>query len=189
MSFDDARQLLAFDYRVMTFLVSLGVIQIAAARSSLTGLWLVKRRDVVRRIGWSLIAAGLLLYYLLPLWQSGPWATAVDPTLPRAWHTAPLGDLTAAHNISDTQGGLSGNTQATLLIASAVTATLVAALFGAVTVRRLRGPKPDDNAIGLEILDGGNLLTAIRSSWSRGNHQGTPNTGARLGGPDARARP
>jgi hypothetical protein len=82
VSFVDARQLLAFDYRVMTFLVSLGIIQLAVARSSLTGLWLVTRRVMVPRIGWFLVVAGVLLYLLLPLWQTGPWATVADPTTP-----------------------------------------------------------------------------------------------------------
>jgi hypothetical protein len=174
VSFDDARQLLVFDYRVMTFLVSLGVIQLAAARSSLIGLWLVTRREMVRRIGWFLVAGGLLLYLLLPLWQSGPWAIAAGAASPQTWHTAPVGDLTAAHNISDTQGGLSGNTQATLLITSAFAATLVSALFGARTVNRLRAPKPSDDAIGFETLDGANLVTAIRSAWLPGHHRAAP---------------
>lgn len=166
MSFDDARQVLEFDYRVMTFLVSLGIIQLAAARSSLTGLWLVTGRRAVRNTGRLLVAAGLMLYFLLPLWQSGPWATADDPTTPQGWHTAPLADLPAAHNISDTMGGLSGNTQAVLLITSAVVALLIAALFGAWTVRRLRTTTSDVRASGIEALAGGNLAAAIRSAWS-----------------------
>lgn len=172
MSFADAREVLTFDYRLMAFLVSLGVIQLAAARSSLTGLWLVTRRKMVRGIGLILVAAGVVIYLLLPLWQSGPWATAADPTAAQAWHTASVGDLTAAHNISDTQGGLSGNTQATLLITSAAAAFLVAALFGALTVRRLSARRPRDDASGVEVLDGGDLVAAVRSAWGsrRGPH-------------------
>jgi hypothetical protein len=186
VSFDHARQVLAFDYRVMTFLVALGIIQLAAARSSLTGLWLVTRRETVRRIGWFLVAAGLVLYLLLPMWQNGPWATAADPTTPQAWHTAPIGDLTAAHNVSDTQGGLSGNTQATLLMISAAAATLVAALFGAGTVRRLGASKPDGDAIGFELLDGDNLISAIRSNWAHRDHRGSAHAGASATGRDAK---
>jgi len=166
MSFDDARQVLTFDYWVMTFLLSLGLIQIAAARSSLTGLWLVARRETVRRVGWALLVAGLVFYFLAPLWQAGPWSVASDPTAPQAWHTASAVDLTAAHNISDTSGGLSGNTQAKLLITSAAVAIFVSALLGAWTLRRRGGTGPDGYAVGTEALERGNLLDAVRSSWA-----------------------
>ncbi|MGB8362571.1 MAG: hypothetical protein WCE80_14330 [Acidimicrobiia bacterium] len=166
MSFADARQVLTFDYRVMTFLLSLGIIQIAASRSSLTGLWLMSRRETVRRIGWALFVAGLLFYFLAPLWQEGPWAVADDPTAPQAWHTASPGDLTAAHNISDTSGGLSGNTQAKLLITSAAAAILVSASLGAWTLRRRGGSSLDGQVVGTEALETGNLVDAVRSTWS-----------------------
>lgn len=166
MSFDDARQVLTFDYRVMTFLLSLGLIQIAAARSSLTGLWLATTRETVRRVGWALFVAGLAFYFLAPLWQAGPWSVASDPAAPQAWHTAPAVDLTAAHNISDTSGGLSGNTQAKLLITSAAFAILVSALSGAWTLRRRGGTRPDGHTVGTEALEESNLLDAVRSSWT-----------------------
>lgn len=166
MSFADARQVLTFDYRVMTFLLSLGLIQIAAARASLTGLWLVTRPETVRRVGWALFVAGLVFYFLAPLWQAGPWSVASDPTAPQAWHTASPVDLTAAHNISDTSGGLSGNTQATLLITSAAVAILISASMGAWTLSRRGGIRPDGDAVGTEALEKGNLLDAVRSSWT-----------------------
>jgi len=102
----------SWQYLVMAFLACLGIVQIAAARSGRRHLFLMHRRRATAILGFVLLVGGIALFYLIPLWMAGPWGPR-DPVEGAAtWGTATLESLTAARNINDTAGGLSGHWQA-----------------------------------------------------------------------------
>lgn len=102
----------SWQYLLMAFLACLGVIQTAAARSGRRHLWLMRRRRATTTLGVVLLVGGVAFFYLIPLWTAGPWGPP-DPVEGAAtWGTATIESLTAARNINDTAGGLSGHWQA-----------------------------------------------------------------------------
>ncbi|MDH3260639.1 MAG: hypothetical protein OEM84_06655 [Acidimicrobiia bacterium] len=121
----------SWQYLLMAFLACLGIVQLAAARSGRRHLWLLRRRRATRLLGVVLVVGGIALFYLLPLWMAGPWGLGqVDGSA--TWATASLQSLTAARNINDTAGGLSGHWQALW-----VSLAWIAAVFFARAVGRI----------------------------------------------------
>lgn len=119
---------------------------------------------MVRGLGLVLLITAAGVYYLAPLWVEGPWADAED-SIARSWHTVDLGDLSAAHNVGDTNGGLSGNTQAILLLAACSASFILCALVGLV-LRRRKGERSSRSQSGLETLEKGTIVDAIATAYS-----------------------
>lgn len=99
-------------YLLMAFLVCLGAIQLAAARSGRRHLWLVGRRYLTYLLGALLVAGGISIFYLLPLFTNGPWGPPSPGYDSPTWAHATWQTLPSARNINDTVGGLSGHWQA-----------------------------------------------------------------------------
>lgn len=159
MGFLAARELFAEHYFTVAFTASLGVLQIAAARGSLRGLWLAKRRSTVRALGLILVVVSAGIYYLAPLWTVGPWADPSSGSL-QTWDEAELEDISAANNVNDVRGGLSGNTQAILLLAASATSFTLSALAGVVLRERANRLTPTPRS-GLDALRQGTIIEAI----------------------------
>lgn len=125
----------SWQYLLMAFLACLGIVQLAAARTDRRHLWLLRQRRSTALTGFFLLLAGMVIFYLVPLWVAGPWGPldSIDGTV--TWARAPAETLTGARNINDTAGGLSGHWQA---LSFAV--AWVGAAFFARTVGRIRKP-------------------------------------------------
>lgn len=168
MGFNEARELFSGHYLLLAYLASLGVIQLAASRASLRGLSLVGRRRATGWLGAGLVVTGVVLYYLMPLWVAGPWGTDGPAVPDRPWTVAELDELSAARNVNDTRGGLSGNTQAILLTGGFLAAFATTAAAGALVTRRSREESEPRNApSGIAALRSGNLVDASVATWSR----------------------
>lgn len=102
----------SWQYLLMAFVACLGIVQMAAARSGRHRLWLLQRRRSTALLGALLLVGGMVLFYLIPLWMAGPWGPPDPVDGVATWGTSPLESLTAARNINDTAGGLSGHWQA-----------------------------------------------------------------------------
>lgn len=166
MGFNEARELFSGHYLLLAFLASLGAIQLAAARASLRGLWIAGSRSAVRWLGIGLLTAGIVLYYLMPLWIPGPWGTIDSAVSSRPWTVAEIEDLSAARNVNDTRGGLSGNTQAILLLAGFSIAFATSAGAGALVTRtRRRRDEARSARSGIGALVNGNIADASVVSW------------------------
>ena len=137
---ESAANLMARDYLILAFLVSLGSLQIAVSISRIRGLWIIPNRILTRVLGIALIIFGIALYILSPLWIEGPWAagSVTDGTsIDRDWGTADLGELSAARNLNDIHGGMAGTAYAVYFIFSAVLATIFAAAIATINNRLL----------------------------------------------------
>lgn len=166
MGFNEARELFSGHYLLLAFLASLGAIQLAAARASLTGLWIAGSRKAVRALGIGLLSAGIGLYYLMPLWIPGPWGSIDSTVSSRPWTVAEIEDLSAARNVNDTRGGLSGNTQAILLLAGFSIAFATSATAGALVNRaRRRREEARSAPSGIAALAHGNITDASVVAW------------------------
>ena len=122
--------LFTWQYLLMVFMAGLGVIQIAAVRSRRDHLWLIGSRRLSAAFGAALVVVGVALYFLEPLFFSGPWG----PGGPDAWGMASWQSLPAARAVNDTRGGLAGYFQA-LWFAIGFTAAAAAA-WGCGRLRR-----------------------------------------------------
>ena len=110
----EVHSLLSRDYFVMAFLVSLGTLQVAVSIGGYRGLYLLPWTFISRFAGVALVIAGVLFFFLAPLWVDGPWASGsvgADSSV-REWGRAAWADLGHATNINDIDGGLSGGDQA-----------------------------------------------------------------------------
>ena len=137
---ESAANLMARDYLILAFLVSLGSLQIAVSISRIRGLWIIPNRTLTRALGITLIIFGIALYILSPLWVEGPWAagSVTDGTsIDRDWGTADLGELSAARNLNDIHGGMAGTAYAVYFIFSAVLATIFSAVLATINNRLL----------------------------------------------------
>ncbi len=125
----------SWQYLLMAFFACLGIVQLAAARSGRRHLWLLGNRRWTALAGVVLLIAGVVLFYLMPLFVTGPWGPPdpIDGTATRA--RASLDTLPEARNLNDTDGGLSGHWQA-LWFAIA----WISAVFFARAVGRWRPP-------------------------------------------------
>ena len=150
---ESAANLMARDYLILAFLVSLGSLQIAVSISRIRGLWIIPNRILTRVLGIALIIFGIGLYILSPLWVEGPWAagSVTDGTsIDRDWGTADLGELSAARNLNDIHGGMAGTAYAVYFIFSAVLATIFAAAIATINNRLFPNPR-------VSPMNGGNV--------------------------------
>jgi len=125
--------LFTWQYLLMVFMAGLGVIQIAAVRSRREHLWLTRSPTLSAALGTILLIAGVALYFLEPLFLSGPWG----PAGPDAWGTASWQSLPAARAVNDTRGGLAGYFQALWFAIGFIAAATVAWVCGRLR-RRVR---------------------------------------------------
>lgn len=129
------------DYLVFVFLVSLGVLQTAAAYSGLRGLLFVKARPLAFLLGLATAALAFSWFF-----------------------------LSEPRNISDTEGGLDGNQMSGFFAAGAGTAFLITLLLSSLSNRSMGGngqrPRP-----GLDALRETTYLKALAGTlkvrWKR----------------------
>lgn len=125
------------DYVLFVFIVSLGVLQLAAAWAGLDGLSFFRRRY----LGYIFAAVMVGVGY----W----WFFRID------------------RNIPDTAGGLSGPLLFSLLFAALIGAILVTLIISSViNARRSRSDLEDEHG-GLDSLRSMTYLQAIRRGWRR----------------------
>ena len=117
-------------------------------------------------------------FFLLPLWVDGPWAagSVEADSSTRLWGKADWGDLGAARNVNDVDGGLSGTGQATWFPLSAVIAVIVSIAAGTLN-RKLfpqhmtaGGTRKDVSAEdmdGIARLVDDSYLSGLKASWAR----------------------
>lgn len=120
--------LFTWQYLLMTFMAGLGVIQLAVARSGRRHLWLFDSRGLVKIAGILLVAGGIALYFLEPLWTAGPWGPPAGHGL--AWGHATWETLAPARDVNDTRGGLAGYYQAIWFSVGYAMAAATAVLLG-----------------------------------------------------------
>jgi hypothetical protein len=132
----------SWQYLLMAFLACLGIVQMAAVRSGRRHLWLLRRHRSTAALGCLLLVAGVAFFYLIPLVTAGPWGPA-DPIQGSAtWSAASPVTLTAARNVNETAGGLTGYWQALWFSLG-----WIAAVFFARAVGRFHYPKPAQNRV------------------------------------------
>lgn len=155
--------------------VSIGALQIAVSVGGHRGWWLLPGKMLTRSAGVVLIITGVVLFLLQPLWLEGPWAAGSvgSDSSAREWGRADWGDLGAARNINDIDGGLAGAGQATWFPLSAIVAGLLSLAAATVNRRffpdRMRTESAGAGAgdgDGLSTLDAASYPTALRVSWS-----------------------
>ncbi len=181
---ENAANLMARDYLILAFLVSLGSLQITVSISGIRGLWLLPSRLPTRILGIVLIILGIALYILSPLWVEGPWAagSVTDGTsADRLWGTAALDEISAARNLNDIHGGMAGTAYAGFFVLSAVLATLFAATIGTVNNRLFPSPSRSEGDAWSEAITQGapessNACSSSESS-SRPFERGSQNPG------------
>lgn len=178
MTLEEVRALVVRDYLVMAYLGALGVIQIAAARSGLAGLWFIPSRKATRTLGAFMIAAGIAFFFLAPLWTAGPWGSVPGGRIvigaegePVPWGKASYRDLPQARNINDINGGLSGSSQALWFAAGAGAAIATTYALGSIVNARRASPVGAPSE-GIEALKGaaahralGRSLRHWRAHW------------------------
>ena len=165
--------LMVRDYLILTFLVSLGALQITVSISGIRGLWLTSNRAFNRVVGVMLIVSGLCFYIFSPIWIEGPWAagSVVDGTSEgRVWGTAALNEISGARNLNDIHGGMAGTAYAVFFLLSAALATLFAAIIGAINMRLMRSrDQIGESRPGSARLDGLDALShtdAVRAMFA-----------------------
>jgi hypothetical protein len=172
----EVHALFARHYFYLAALASLGALQIAISIGGYSGMWLLPHRMWTRAAGILLIVAGIALFFLMPLWVDGPWAagSVVADSSMRQWGKADWGDLGAARNVNDIDGGLSGTGQATWFPLSTLIAVIVSLGAGSLNRRLFPGMVPPrrDRAAGrgedgLEALSGHDYPQALKQSWSK----------------------
>ena len=153
MTIHETGSLFAWQYGVTAFVATLGVIQIAVASSGLRGLCVLPYRRTALVLGVVLFVGALLWFFLAPLWTDGPWkagTVAADSSL-REWGRASWGDLSAARNVNDIDGGLSATAQGLWFPLGAIAAIATTVILGTLANLRMRGTKGDPSE-GLEAL-------------------------------------
>lgn len=176
----DVQALFALHYFYFALLATLGALQVAVSVGGYRSLWLAPHRLTTRIAGVALIIAGAALFFLMPLWVDGPWAagSVEADSSTRLWGKADWGDLGAARNVNDVDGGLSGTGQATWFPLSALIAVCVSIaagtanrkLFPALMTSILPGVEttPDSgDEDGIALLRSRSYLEALSTSWRR----------------------
>lgn len=169
--------LFARHYFYFAALATLGALQIAISIGGYRSMWLIPNRLGTRVLGIMLIAAGIALFFLLPLWVEGPWAagSVEADSSTRLWGKADWGDLGAARNVNDVDGGLSGTGQATWFPLAALIAGCVSVVAGAINRKlfpSLMRLETDDEADpgevdGLALMKQHSYFGALARSWPR----------------------
>ena len=154
----------------MAFLVVLGALQIAVSIPGIRGMMILPSRVPTRILGVLLMASGVVIFYLMPLWIDGPWAagSVVSDSTQREWGTASWSDLGAARNVNDVDGGMSGTDHARWFpIAMAM--AMIASLAGGTVMLRLfppaKTPKAEGPATGLKGLSSRPFLSSLKTSF------------------------
>ena len=155
----------------MAFLVVLGALQIAVSIPGVRGMMILPGRVPTRILGGLLIVAGVVIFYLMPLWIDGPWAagSVASDSTQREWGKASWSDLGAARNVNDVDGGMSGTDHARWFpIAMAL--AMIASLAGGTVMLRLFPPSRTSNAdgqqTGLEGLSSRPFLPSLKTSFA-----------------------
>lgn len=166
--------LFARHYFYFAALATLGTLQIAVATGGFRGLWLLPGRAATRFAGVLLVLAGIALFFLMPLWVDGPWASGSvnADSATREWGRAEWKDLGAARNVNDINGGLSGTGQATWFPLGAVIAFVVSVGAGTINRRlfpgRMTAPlSPDGDPDGIALTTNHSYFESLRISWGR----------------------
>jgi hypothetical protein len=130
------RALFASHYFLLAFLASLGTLQIAVANAGTRGLWMTPHAGMTRLLGIALVLTAIAVFFLQPLWVDGPWAagSVQADSLSRDWGTASWYEIAGARNVNDIHGGLDGVKQAFWFSLAAISAFLVSAIAGTVTM-------------------------------------------------------
>jgi len=133
------RALFASHYFLFAFLTSLGTLQIAVSNAGTRGLWMTPNAGMTRLLGIALILTAIAVFFLQPLWVDGPWAagSVEADSLTRDWGTASWDEIAGARNVNDIHGGLDGVKQAAWFSLAAISAFLVSAIAGTVTMKVL----------------------------------------------------
>ena len=133
---DVVRALFASHYFLLAFLSSLGTLQIAVANAGTRGLWMTPHAGMTRLLGIALVITAIVVFFLQPLWVGGPWAvgSVEADSLSRDWGTASWYEIAGARNVNDIHGGLDGVKQAFWFSLAAISAFLVSAIAGTVTM-------------------------------------------------------
>ena len=173
MTPEDVRALVVRDYAVMAYMGTLGVIQLATARSGLTGLWFIPDRTATRVLGICLVVAGIAYFFLAPLWTAGPWGSVPGGRIvigaggePVPWGKASYRDLPQARNINDVDGGLSGSSQALWFAAGAGAAIMTTYVLGSIVNAGRSSPSGPSGAPsdGIEALKGAPAHRVLKRS-------------------------
>jgi hypothetical protein len=174
-------------YFFFVALTTLGTLQIAVAIGGYRGLWLTPSRALTRLVGILVVLTGIALFFLMPLWVDGPWASGsvtADSTT-REWGKASWEDLGEARNMNDINGGLSGTGQATWFPFGALIAFVVSLSAGTLNRklfrRRMNAPSEhDDDADGISLTARRSYFEALRISWRRFRAELRPDASAEL---------
>jgi hypothetical protein len=161
-------------YLYFAALATLGTLQIAVATGGYRGLWLTPSRAMTRLVGILLVLVGIALFFLMPLWVDGPWASGsvTADSASREWGKAGWGDLGAARNVNDINGGLSGTGQATWFPLGALIAFVVSVSAGTLNrklfQRRMNASgEHDDDPDGISLTAQHSYIDALKISWRR----------------------
>lgn len=127
----------AFDYLVLVFLASCGVIQLAALKGGLRGLYLLKTPILNLAFGLALIVTPFV------------WFFVSEP-----------------RNLSDTAGGLNGNQQAALYVIGSVVGILSTLLITSLR-RVNNRYKESSREPGLDALRYSNYSSALRCTFRK----------------------
>ena len=125
------------DYVLFIFLASLGVVQLAALRNGLRGLYFFRRPAVNLFAAIALVAGAVLWFF-----------------------------LSESRNLPDTGDGLDGNQQAMFAVAAAVGAVLFT-LVATSIINAGFGRRVDGHESGLEALRKSNYFAALRRTLGR----------------------
>ena len=114
-------------------------MQIAVSNAGTRGLWMTPNAGMTRLLGIALILTAIAVFFLQPLWVDGPWAagSVEADSLTRDWGTASWDEIAGARNVNDIHGGLDGVKQAAWFSLAAISAFLVSAIAGTVTMKVL----------------------------------------------------
>ena len=175
MNFDpaDVQALFARHYFYFAALASLGALQIGVSIGGHRAMWLIPHRMTTRIFGVALIVAGAALFFLMPLWVEGPWkaGSVESDSATREWGLAEWGDLGAARNMNDIDGGLSGTGQATWFPLGAAIAVILSIGAGMVNRKLFPGafsePVKSEDIDGLQAADELGFPEGLRHSWRR----------------------
>jgi len=138
-----------------------------------------------------LILAGAALFFLLPLWTDGPWkaGTVEADSATREWGRAEWGDLGAARNVNDINGGLAGTGQATWFPLGAAIAVIVSIAAGMANRKLFPGafanPIKSDDIDGLQAVDEHGFSEGLKRSWRRFKRELPEEAEARLAESDS----
>ncbi len=170
----DVQALFGRHYFYFAALATLGALQIAVSIGGYRGMWLLPGRLLTRYFGVLLIIGGAALFFMLPLWIDGPWAagSVEADSSTRLWGKADWGDLGAARNVNDVDGGLSGTGQATWFPLSALIAAIVSVGAGALNRRLFPARMTPEQSVsadadGIELMTSESYATALARSWKR----------------------